>query len=88
MTKQEEIREGLTRELARQRVDLTWESHKGAYQGDVSTLLNYLHSQGVVIKTEVVGEYPKTFVKCDDGYYNLLVAVEPLLEEVGNALES
>ena len=60
MTKQEEIREGIARELARQDDELIWEHLKPEIQAvfflEANQILSYLHSQGVVIKGK---EHPR-----------------------------
>ena len=81
MTKQAQIRGGiakLTEDRFRQPAEsLQWDKNFNSMLAQ--NIMEYLHSQGVVIRTDVIGEAPQTFIKCDDGYYNLIVAVEPLI---------
>ncbi len=91
MTKQEEIREGIFRII----LDNCWtsESEEASIFGAALRIVDYLHSQGVMLKRE--SELPDNVCENDDGRdlttgYKLAqedmleagyVAVKPLIEE-------
>jgi len=47
MTKQEEIREGVAREIARLQNDFTWQENLPIYLSKADTFLRYLHYKGL-----------------------------------------